>query len=143
MSTSLSDPEVITANRGKLMSDPTTEFFEELGRHGHEPQLEGASGTLRFDLEHDNEVDHWFLEISRGDVRVSRQDREADAVVRTTKALFDQCATGGEHIFAAWVRNDVTVLGDVRLARVFERTLPGPPDAHHPRTFARERRQLA
>jgi hypothetical protein len=32
------------------MTDPTAEFFDELGRRGHEPLLEKATGTLRFDI---------------------------------------------------------------------------------------------
>jgi hypothetical protein len=125
------------------MSDRTAEFFDALDHRGKEPLLEGATGTIRFDLEHDHGFDHWLVAIADGNVRVSREDREADAIVRTTKALFDRFAEGEEHIFAAWVRNEVLLLGDVRLGRLFERLLPGPPDAHHPREFARERRPQA
>ena len=32
------------------MTDATTEFFQELAERGHEPALEKATGTLRFDL---------------------------------------------------------------------------------------------
>jgi SCP-2 sterol transfer family len=125
------------------MPDRTTQFFDALSRRGHEPLLEEVTGTIRFDLEHDHGVDHWFLAISHGDVRVSREDRDADAVIRTTKALFDRLASGEVPIYAAWVRNELRALGDIRLGRLVERIMPGPPGAHHPRTFARERRQQA
>ena len=32
------------------MTDPTTEFFEELRSREHEPRLRGATGTYRFEL---------------------------------------------------------------------------------------------
>jgi putative sterol carrier protein len=120
------------------MSDRTAEFFQALGRRGHEPELEKTTGTLRVDLEHEGETDHWLLTISKGDVRVSREDRETDAVLRTTKALFDRFVTGEANMYSAWVRNDLTALGDVRIARLIQRLMPGPPGAHHPRTTDRE-----
>jgi hypothetical protein len=74
-----------------------------------------------------------------GDVQVSREKREADCVIRTDRALFDRFVTGEAHLYTAWVRNELRAEGDVRLGRLFERVLPGPPGAHHPRMFARER----
>ncbi len=129
------DPEV--------MPDPTAEYFDALSRRGHASVLGDISGTIRFDLEHDGGIDHWVLTISRGDLRVERDDRDTDTVIRMTKALFDRLATGEAHLYTAWVRNDLRALGDVRLARLFQRILPGPPGARHPRTFARERRPEA
>ncbi|MEH0846409.1 SCP2 sterol-binding domain-containing protein [Micromonospora sp. CPCC 205711] len=124
------------------MSNPTASFFEALGRRGHEPLLKEATGTLRFDLAHDHEVDRWFLVIERGDVRVSRdEEREADCLVHGSRAVFDRIVSGRSHIYAAWVRNELRTEGDVRLARLLQRIMPGPPGAHHPREFARERKR--
>lgn len=125
------------------MSGPTADFFEALGRRGHERLLEEASGTVRFDLEHDHEVDRWVVVITRGDVRVLPDDREADCVISGTRAAFDRIVTGRSHIYAAWVRNEMRVDGDRRLARLIQRVMPGPPGAHHPRNFALERRRPA
>lgn len=119
--------------------DPTASFFDELGRRGHEPLLKEATGTIRFNLEHDHEVDSWFLVISQGDLSVSREEREADCVVRASRALFDRLVTGQTHIYSAWVRNELAAEGELRLGRLFQRVLPGPPGAHHPRAFAKER----
>ena len=121
------------------MSDSAASFFGELGRRGHERLLKEATGTIRFDLEHDHEVDSWFLAITQGDLRVSREPREAQCVMRGSTALFDRLVTGQTHIYSAWVRNELRVEGDVRLARLFQRVLPGPPSAHHPRRFVHER----
>lgn len=34
----------------KVRADPTSEFFAALAERGHEPILQSAEGTLRFDL---------------------------------------------------------------------------------------------
>jgi len=120
------------------MSDPTTEFFAGLGRRGHEPLLEGVTGTIRFDLEHEHGIDRWFVLIDQGDLHVSREEREAGCVWRTSRALFDRFASGEQYVYAAWARNALRVEGNVALGYVFLRVLPGPPGAHHPRAFAGE-----
>ncbi|MET8310295.1 SCP2 sterol-binding domain-containing protein [Micromonospora sp. NPDC005173] len=125
------------------MSDPTAEFFDGLDHRGHEPLLQEATGTIRFDLEHDHGVDRWFVVIQQGDVRVSREEREADSVIRADKGLFDRIVSGEENLYAAWVRNELRAEGEVRLARLIQRAFPGPPGAHHPRMFAWERRRQA
>jgi putative sterol carrier protein len=126
------------------MSNPTASFFEALGRRGHEPLLEDASGIIRFDLAHDHDVDRWFVVITRGDLRVSRDEEgEADCLIRASKAAFDRIVSGRSHIYAAWVRNELRAEGDVRLARFIQRVMPGPPGAHHPREFAHERNRPA
>lgn len=125
------------------MSDPTASFFHELGRRGYESLLQDATGTIRFNLEHDHEVDTWFLAIRQGDLSVSREEREADCVVHASRVLFDRLVTGQTHIYSAWVRNELRSEGDMRLGRLFQRVLPGPPDAHHPRRFGHERERPA
>lgn len=125
------------------MSNPTANFFEALGRRGHERLLEEATGTIRFDLEHDHEVDHWSLAIERGDLRVSREKSRADCVVIGSRATFDRIVTGRSQIYAAWVRNELRVEGDRLLARMVQRVMPGPPGAHHPQDLARRRNRPA
>ncbi|GIH21668.1 SCP2 sterol-binding domain-containing protein [Rugosimonospora africana] len=123
--------------------DPTGEFFTRLGQRGHEPLLEDISGTIRFDLEGEHGVDRWFLEISQGDLCVSRDERESDCVIRMGRGLFDRLVTGDERQYPAWVRTELRAEGEPRLAYLFQRLLPGPPGARHPREFARERRRRA
>ncbi len=119
------------------MSDPTAEFFTSLGRRGHEPLLESGMGTIRFDVARDGGVDRWYLTIQRGDLRVFREDARCDCLVRADKRLFDDLVTGRTHLYTAWVRNEIRVSGDVRLARLMQGLLPGPPGASHPREFAK------
>ncbi len=108
------------------MTDATAEFFEELGRRGHEPLLERITGTLRFDIARGKRVDHWLVEVSKGDVRVSQTNSEADCVLGFDRKLFDRIAVGEENAFAAMLRGAVALEGDAGLLVVFQRLFPGP-----------------
>jgi putative sterol carrier protein len=121
------------------MASPTTELFTGIGRRGHESLLEKVQGSLRFDLEHDQQTEHWHLAISKGDVTVTREERPADCVVRTEQQLFDELAAGETNAIVSLLRNRLTVEGNLRLLILFERLLPGPPSARHPRPATRGR----
>jgi hypothetical protein len=121
--------------------DPTAEFFAQLDRRGHEPLLDDVTGVIRFDLRDEHGIERWFLDIDRGEVHTSQEERPADCVIRISRKLFDRLATGQERQYPAWIRTELRAEGDARLAYVFQRLLPGPPGAHHPREFARERRR--
>jgi predicted lipid carrier protein YhbT len=125
------------------MADPTAEFFDELGRRGHEPLLADESGSIRVDVVSDGRADSWFISIRFGDIHVSEEEREADLVVRTERTVFNRIVAGNSNLYTAWLRREVTAAGDVYLGHVFEHLLPGPPRANHPRQFARERGQRA
>jgi putative sterol carrier protein len=121
------------------MSDATKEFFDQLSRRGHERLLKKTTGTIRFDLEHDHGVDHWFLAISHGDVRVSREDRDADTIIRTDQVFFERMVRGEAKPLSAWLRNDITSEGGFRFIVLLERLFPQPPGARHPRTVVGDR----
>jgi putative sterol carrier protein len=123
------------------MSNPTASFFEALGRRGHEPLLKEATGTIRFDLDHEQGVDRWLVVLERGDVHVSREGGEADCLVHGSRALFDRIVSGESNLYTAWVRNGLRAAGDLRLARLVQRVMPGPTHAYHPREFAQARRR--
>ncbi|MFI7605652.1 SCP2 sterol-binding domain-containing protein [Micromonospora sp. NPDC049366] len=115
------------------MLDATTRFFEELDRRGYEPRLAKTAGTLRVDLCEGPRTHHWFLRIDRGRVSVTQEGREADTVLGTSPALFEEIAVGREHGIAAVLRGDMTVMGDARLLVQVERIFPGNPGARGPR----------
>ena len=123
------------------MADPTSEFFDELGRRGHEPLLEKATGTVRFDLRNGKTVDRWLVTVRKGDVGVSRKNVAADCVVTADRALFDSVASGRTNAFAALLRGAMGVEGDVNLLVSFQRLLPGPPRARKRRSTASARRK--
>jgi predicted lipid carrier protein YhbT len=115
------------------MADPTTNFFDELGRRGHEPLLENTSGTLRVDLRDGKRAERWLVTVEKGDIDVSRRNVRADCVVSADRALFDGVSSGRTNAMAALLRGAMTVQGDVRLLVSFQRLLPGPPRARRRR----------
>ncbi|WP_018222921.1 SCP2 sterol-binding domain-containing protein [Salinispora pacifica] len=121
------------------MSEATTAFFKDLDRRGCEPLLIKTTGTVRFDLHEGAHTTHWLLRIDRGQLRVSREDLEADAVIGLSPGLFEELAAGREHGIAASLRGDLRVSGDPRLFVQVERLFPGNPRARGPRrAFERE-----
>jgi ubiquinone biosynthesis protein UbiJ len=114
------------------MTDPTAAFFGALGRRGHEPLLGKAQGTLRVDVVEGKRSDRWLVTIDRGDVAVSRDDIDADCVLRGDKTLLDGLVRGEVNAMAAVLRGALAVDGDPELLVLFQRLLPGPP-ASRPR----------
>lgn len=115
----------------------TLKFFETLDRKPREPLLEKVKGTVRFDLHHEGQTDHWYVEIDRGDVSVSREERPADSVVVTDPDLFEQLAAGTENGLAAGLRGALTIAGSLQLYLMLERLFPSPPDSRGPRRLIR------
>jgi putative sterol carrier protein len=115
------------------MADTTAEFFDVLAERGHEPLLEKATGTLRFDLRDGKKTDRWLVSVVKGDLAVSRRNLKADCVVSADKALFDEVASGRANAFTALLRGDADVEGDVQLIAQFQRLFPGPPRARRRR----------
>jgi hypothetical protein len=109
------------------MANATAEFFDGLGRRGHEPLLASTSGTLRFDLADGRRVEHWHITIRKGDVAVSRENADADAVVRLDRSLFDSMATGKVNAMSAFLRGVLAPEGNLGLIISFQRLFPGPP----------------
>lgn len=121
------------------MSDATREFFNELGRHGHERLLKKTTATIRFDLEHDHGTDHWLVVIRDGAVSVSEENRDADTVICTDRAFFDRMARGEAKPLSAWLRNDIASEGKFRSIVLLERLFAPPPGARHPGARAHDR----
>jgi putative sterol carrier protein len=118
------------------MAGATEEFFNDLGQRGHEPLLEKATGTLRFDLARGKRTDRWHVAISKGDIAVSRRNSAADCVVRMDGAVFDDLAGGEENAMAALLRGLITVEGDDELVALFQGLFPGPPTSRDKRHVA-------
>jgi SCP-2 sterol transfer family len=119
------------------MTDPTATFFERLAHRGHERMLEEVEGTIRFDLVDPQGTDYRFVEINRGDIRVSREPLPADCIVHVDRAVAEQIITGELQAQPAWLQGLFRVEGNLWLLRLFDRAFPGPPDAHDPRDLVR------
>jgi putative sterol carrier protein len=109
------------------VADATETFFAELGERGHEPLLEKARGTLRFELTRGKQVDRWLVAIDRGDVKVSRRNATGDATLRASRELFGGVARGEVNTMAAVLRGAIEFEGDPQLLVLFQRLFPGPP----------------
>ena len=108
------------------MTDATTEFFSDLEARRHEPLLEKARGTLRFDLKNGKRTTRWLIEIENGDVSISHRNAKADCVVRAKKSLFDGIAGGQQNAMAAVLRGELDIEGDRTLLVRFQKLFPGP-----------------
>jgi putative sterol carrier protein len=120
------------------LTDPSAEFFDGLERRGHEPRMEKIAGTVRFDLERDQRIEHWLLEVRHGELRMSREVVEADCVIHADRAVFDRMVTGQTKPLPAWLRNDVAVEGRLMYFLLLEKLIPGPPGARDPADAARD-----
>src|SRR5690349_5855719 len=109
---------------------PTATFFHDLGRKGHEPLLEKASGTIRFELVNGKRTENWIVTLDKGDVAVSHGDaiEPTDSTLRTRQKLFDGMVTGDVNPMAAFLRGAVTIEGDAELFMLLRRLFPGPPN---------------
>src|ERR1043166_6862527 len=107
------------------MTDATTQFFEELAQRGHEPRLENASGSLRFDIANGRTTAHWFVSIDKGNVAVSRSGDAADCTILASRTVFDGLASGRASAVAAVLRGTLSIEGDWRLLVLFRRLLSG------------------
>jgi len=108
------------------MPGETDDFFEDLGRRGHEPLLEKAKGRIKFELTDGGKTERWIVAVDNGDIAVSRKNGRTDCTARTTKKLFEELVRGRENAMAAALRGAIQLDGDPELLMFFQRVLPGP-----------------
>jgi putative sterol carrier protein len=103
------------------MSDLSPDLIMELGQNADHALLRKAAGTVRFDLENGKRVEHLLLRIDEDGVSVSRKKAPADCVARGNEAIFARIATGEANAFAAVLRGEIVIDGDVRLLLLAQR----------------------
>jgi hypothetical protein len=112
--------------RRKPPSDSIAEFFAELGRRGHEPLLEKARGTARFDVADGRRTERWLVTIDKGDLRVSRRNATADCILRVDRSTLERAVAGKLNMMAAVLRGAVIIGGDPRLLVLLRRLFVKP-----------------
>jgi putative sterol carrier protein len=85
------------------------------------------NGTIRFDLRDGNSVESWSLTLDEGNVKISRRKGKADCVASMDAELSDAIRTGEKNAFAAALRGEIELEGEVALLLEFQRLFPGPP----------------
>jgi predicted lipid carrier protein YhbT len=118
------------------MSSVVDEFFGELGRRGYLPELAKTSGSVRFDLTRDGQVDHWLVVIERGNVQVSRENAAADCTLRADAGLIEGIVTGRQNTVTAYLRGAADATGNTEMLIHLRRIFPGPPQAASERKAA-------
>jgi len=108
------------------MTDVVAAVFDELAARGHEPQLEKATATVRFDVKDGRRTQRWFLTVKRGDLAVSRRNAAADLVIRCDRALAERLFTGKANAMSAVLRGELAVEGSAELLVLVQRLLPRP-----------------
>jgi len=117
---------MLQARTRAVTPDLAEAFFEELASRGHEPLVRKVTGSARFDVGDGKRTERWSLTIDKGEIRVSRKNAAADAVVRADKASFERAVVGDLNLMAAVLRGEVVVEGDPRLLVVIQRLFPRP-----------------
>jgi putative sterol carrier protein len=88
--------------------------------------FEHIEGRLRLDLAEGPETNSWLVVVDQGDVRVSRDRQDADCVVYAERTYFDRVVTGEVNALAGLLRGVIEIEGNLQLALVLGRALPGP-----------------
>ena len=109
------------------MTDAVKEFFEALQRRDHDPLVEKADGSIRFEVRDNGRTDRWLVTLDRGDLSISHKGGPADCTVRAEKSTFEQMAAGEMNAMAAVLRGAMDAEGDTELLLMFQRLLPDPP----------------
>jgi putative sterol carrier protein len=121
---------------GLPMTDATAEFFDELGRRGHEPMLKRLKATLRWDIVDGDRTEHRLVRIDHGDIAVTTSGEPADCVIIAERAVCNDVITGRTSALAAMLRGAAAVEGDPELMvlaqRLFTRRQASSVGRSHP-----------
>jgi hypothetical protein len=114
------------------MTSSTEAFFDDLARRGHIPWLEHEHGALRYEVVDGQYIRPWTVRFDDGDVEVSQDESDVDAVMRLDRALFDRAVCGEANLLSAWLRGQINYTGSLELLTQAGRLLPGPPEQKGP-----------
>jgi SCP-2 sterol transfer family len=112
-------------------ADLVDRFFEELSRRGHDPLLDRAESTGRFEIVRGEHTDRWLVTVKGGYITVSRGDGDADWVMRADRGAFNRVIHGDAGALAALVRGtlSVTFEADAYRLGLLVRLFAGPQES--------------
>ena len=99
----------------------TAEFFEQLGRRGHEPLLGRVSASVRFDISDETGTEHRLVRIDHGELTVTTDDLPADCILEADRAEFDDIVAGRTSALASLLRGTLAIEGDPELLVLAQR----------------------
>jgi putative sterol carrier protein len=109
------------------MKEITRQFFAELEA---QPALPGRqTGVLCINLADGERTEHLYLDIRRGDVRVSHQGPAPDCTMSTDLATFEEIVDGKMNAMAALLRGAIEIEGRFSLMISLQRFMAGPSEA--------------
>jgi hypothetical protein len=118
----------VDPRRGKevgVVTPVVEQYFDVLNSRGYEPKLRQVAGTVRCDLDTEGHTEHWLVRIDHGYLSVSRDNIEADCVVRTDEETFGRIVSGQLDALVALLRGMAVFEGSEELILALQRMLPG------------------
>ena len=106
------------------MTDAIADFFDALGRRGHEPMLCRLRATVRWDIVDGDRTEHRIVRIDRGDIEVSAGEEPSDCVITAPRGVCNDVVRGRTSPLAALLRGAVKVDGDPELMVLAQRLFP-------------------
>ena len=114
------------ARHASAATDAIEAFFTDISTRGQIPALGSLTGSIRFDLVgDDDEVECWYVDITKGEAIVTHKRSKADATVRCDKRLMEEIAKGKKNAMAGVLRGAITPDGDLSVIIGFQRLFPG------------------
>ena len=114
-------------------SDRVEQFFDELGRRGHEPLLDRMDAVGRVELHDGERTERFLVSVRGGYITVSKGDGEADVswVMRAERRAFERVVHGDAGALAAVIRGTLSLqmLDPNQKVGLIWRLFAGPPES--------------
>ncbi len=107
--------------------DPS--LFEALLERSCERPMPVVDGVLRMDVTEGDDVEHWYLTMKKGALKVAQDGGEPDCTVSGDRATFEAILSGRANAMAALLRGAIHPQGKVVLLTALQRLFPGSPGA--------------
>src|SRR5215813_1853453 len=114
--------------------DPTAEFFRRIDWSRPATLPTHLKATVSIEVTSNGSVDSWLVTFDGGVIHVLPERHPADCTIRMSRSLFNQLVRGSVRGLPLVLANEMIVEGDFRVLPLLASVLPGPADAHDPRT---------